>query len=285
MKHTVGYTANASLPIQIAYRCSNCGYLNIHKCILHTEEFDFTKNAVNSSVSEAFKSRINAIQNGRDIEALKNAAIEGKCLRCKNIEKWSKKEGLSSLTVIRIALFFVLVLFIGIPVFQVFSEDSVSVKTPSPNNQLLLGIGIPAALVVFLIIVGIVFLVKGRNNKKVDIPKESLPVIITIGEIQNDSEEWKTLRQTTAFMENEKDTFIKTIKKCKSVKKIYVELTNIKRIYSELFSEELLSKIDILSQKEELDGVSQKESAIRIIEAYLTHLEDNAPINYLNSLK
>ena len=285
MKHTVGYTADASLPIQIAYKCSNCGYLNIRKCILHTEEFGFTKNALNTNVSEAFNLRINAIQNGRNIDVLKNAAIEGKCLRCKNTEKWSKKEGLSYTTLTRIVAFFVVLLIIGIPFYQVLSEDRTSIKTPSPDTQLLLGIGIPVALVVILTIVVVISFIKRKNNKNGEIPKESLPVIVRIGDVQDDSEEWKTLRQTTAFMENEKDTFIKTIKKCKSVKKIYEELTNIKRFYSELFSEDLLSKIDVLSQKEELDGVSQKESAIRIIEAYLTHLEDNAPINYLNSLK
>lgn len=283
MKHTIGYTVEASLPIQIAYRCSKCGYLNIRKTVLHTEEFGFTKDAANSSVSDSFNARIKAIQDSNSIDALRDAAIEGKCLRCKNVERWSKKEGLTPWGWIRVALFFLLALFIGIPIFNALSDTGVASRTLSSQTQNIIGIGIPIALAVIVIILLVFVFV--RSNKKEDIPKESYPVIIAIGENQGNDKEGKLLRQISTFMEMDKDDFFKKIKKYKNCKKICNMLDDLKHMYSEVFSDDLLSSIADLSHKEETEGVSQKEAVIALIEAHLTRLENEIPAAYLNALK
>ena len=282
MKHTIGYTVEASLPIQIAYRCSKCGYLNIRKNVLHAEEFGFTKDVANTNVSDSFNARIKAIQDGNNIDALRGASIEGKCLKCKHVENWSKKEGLTTWGWTRVALFFLLVLFIGIPIFEVFSDNGVALSTPSSQVQSIIGIGVPIALAVVVIIVLIFMFAK--RNKKEDIPKESYPVIIAIGEKQGNNKEGKLLRQISLFMESDKDDFIRKINKCKNCKKIYTMLDDMKHMYSEIFNDDFLSSIAELTHKEETEGVNQKEAVIKSIESRLTRLEDEAPVAYLKTL-
>ena len=184
---------------------------------------------------------------------------------------------------IRVAIFFLLVLFVGVPIITSFSDNGVAASVPSLHTQNIISM---IVLAVFVIIVLVFVLTKGK--KKEEIPQESYPVIIATGAIgtnRGSEKEGKLLRQISMFMETDKDDFFKRIKKYKNCKKICKMLDDLKHMYSELFSDEFLSSIAELAQKEETEGVSQKEAVIELIETHLTRLENEAPVAYLNTLK
>ena len=282
MQYTVGYTATGSLPIQIAYNCSKCGYLNIQKCVLHEEIFNFTEAGANASVSAALNSRIKAIQESKDAYALQAAEIEGKCRRCKYVEHWSKKEGISSWGRIRLVLFIILASFLGVTIFQTYSENSEPSSSLSPQAQTLLGIVVPIALVVIVLIVIIVMLAK--ENKKETVSKEALPIIISVGDKRGNSREETLFRKISLFMDIDKEGFIKRIHKCKDAKRIRKKVEDMRQMYSILFDDDFISALDELTTKEELEQNNQKDAALSVVETHLSALEEEAPLVYLDYL-
>ena len=281
MQHTIGYTVEGSLPIQIAYNCSKCGYLNIQKCVLHAQEFGFTKAEANANCSDALNARIKTIQDSKDSYALRSAGIEGKCRKCKYVEHWSHKEGITSWGAIRIVLFIVMVLLFGIPIYQAITETNVASSPSLPQAQYSLGIIIPIVLAVIVLIVIIITFAKG--NKKEVVSKAALPVIVSVGETRGGSEEEAVFRKISLFMEIDKEHFIKKIHKCKDAKRIRKAVEDLGKMYSILF-DDIISSLDELTKTEELEGTNQKDTAINLIEAHLAMIEDEAPLDYLNYL-
>ena len=226
MQHTVGYKSSAALPITIAYKCSKCGYLNIHKCELQANSFGFTEDSANKDINIELNLKIRTIQESNDWNDLKSVGLDGVCFKCKNAEKWSSKK----------------------PPTKLFSFGS------------------------------------HKNNKdEGPFSEEARPIIVLIGKDDANNKEAKRLRLISFFMEHDKDNFYRTIEKCKDAKSIAKKCQDL--TYSELFTEDLLSSIQALIQKETIDSASQKEAAVKHIKEFFSKLEEEIPLAYLNSLK
>ena len=73
MKHTIGYTVTVSLPIRIAYKCSECGYQNVQRKTLTEEGFSNTESLAKENATEKINERINIIKRNDDVNSLKTA--------------------------------------------------------------------------------------------------------------------------------------------------------------------------------------------------------------------
>ena len=281
MQRTIGYNYSVTIPVTIEYNCSKCQYLNVKTINITEKTFGTTKYNAHASAVSALNERIKNLQNSADYNNLKEASIVGKCCKCNNIEKWSARR-LSQVTWMRILIALFLALVLAVSCSSIASVYSESSSTYPVQAQTKIGL-----ILLFIFTAGVAISAYAyiRKLKTVDIPEQSKPIIVAVGVAEEESKEGIRLQQLSLFMETEKKRFFRTIRKCRNTTKIYEITSGMQHFYPEVFTPDLLEKINKLSQDEQIDGTDRRSTAIKQIEEYLEKEEEERPIVYLNYLK
>lgn len=279
MERTIGYTVTATLPVTIAYTCSKCGYRNIQTVTLTEEVYRHSKEAANRAAEEALKGRITSLVTSCDYEGLKEASISGKCCNCKNVEKWSHKEGISKAGWGRIAAFFLL-LCIFVPVFYDFLPQAEWITSISQQTQNIIAIVSIVLVVAFLIVMAIIL---QKKRKKRPVNASCKPIIVGIGRNITNTNEGRALYQLNMFLEYDEKALRRKLMKCKKVTRIIKRIDDIKQMYPLVFSEGFVNAMISATQRVGTEE-ERKQAAIKLYENVIEALKQDIPNQYLNCL-